>query len=233
MKALDQGLRDAVLRAHKRGTAPSKLAEKYSLSIGTVKSWIQRSKVASKKAHRDAKRKQPDGQTGKQKQGRPGAPLGNKNAVGGLGGAAPLGNKNAVSTHEYESILLDVLPDEDREAWHRISTDKLIQLDTEIRVAEIRERRMLQRIENLREALHTMVQYEEEQTSLMGAGDDGGTTELPATVTKRKYEGTLGQIQRIEDALTRVQAHKARLLKIRNDFEELDLRREEMGLKNW
>ncbi len=67
------------------GMKYKELAEKYEVSINTIKSWVKRygwAKEKNKKgAHKTKKR---------------GAPYNNKNAVGNKGGGAPLGNKNAV-----------------------------------------------------------------------------------------------------------------------------------------
>jgi uncharacterized protein YjcR len=220
MQALDSRLKDAILKEHKAGASPAVLAERHGVPLGTIKSWIYRDKVASKQkqdASQKANRMQPGTASQKPSQRPPGAPKGNKNAVGNRGGpGGPPGNKKAVSTHEHESIIFEILPEEDQNAWLRINTDKLAQLDTEIRICEIRERRMLQRIETLRNELHTMVKYVEEETTILGAGSEGDVDALPATVTKRTYEGALGQIQAIEDALTRVQARKARFIELQH-----------------
>lgn len=228
MKSPNQELRKQIVHEHEQGLSASKLADKYDLPLGTIKSWLKRQQDAAKKrsagASKHKRKSHPNkNNLGSEKptQQRPGAPLGNKNAVGNRGGpGGPPNNKKAVATHEYESIIFDVLPEEEQEAWLRVNTDKYVQLNIEIRTLELRERRMLQRIESLRQAQYTMVSYEVEQ------GGDEDTI-------KQKFDGTLGQIQRIEDALTRVQGQKARLLKLRNEFEELELRKKESELKNW
>lgn len=102
----------------------------------------------------------------------------------GAGGGAPPGNKNAVKTGEYETILLDALDDDERVLFHAVDTDVLKQIDEELRLITIRERRMLQRLNGLR-----------------SSGDQFGMFEL---------------IQAIDDALTRVQDKKARLLELKH-----------------
>jgi len=122
----------------------------------------------------------------------------------GAGGGAPAGNKNAVTTGEYETIWLDALDPEERVLFRAVDTDVLKQLDEEIRLITIRERRMLQRIERLRAAGDFTV------TRLTTGGEKGKKTNL------QEAEGTLGQIQAIEEALTRVQEKKAKLLDLKH-----------------
>ncbi|GAK11383.1 phage terminase small subunit [Geomicrobium sp. JCM 19039] len=66
-----------------------------------------------------------------------GAPKGTRNAVGNSGGSAPLGNKNAVTSGEYESIILDALPDDEKALFGLIDADPLNQLDEQIRLLTI------------------------------------------------------------------------------------------------
>ena len=90
-------------------------------------------------------------------------------------------------------------------------TDKVAQLDQEIRLLDIRERRMLQRIEKLKQADFTVV----EQIDADGM-EKGKRTNLYT----EKRAATLGQIQAIEEALTKVQARKERLLDLKHKFEQ-------------
>lgn len=128
---------------------------------------------------------------------------------GGNAGA-PSRNRNAVTTGEYETIWLDQLDDEERVLFDRILPDVLAQLNDEIRLVTIRERRMLQRIARLSETDFTLVETSHEE----GLGPHG-----PVDRTTQKREATLGQIQRIEEALTRVQAQKARMLDLKHKIE--------------
>lgn len=129
------------------------------------------------------------------------------------------GNKNAVKTGFYETIWFDTLDPEEQEFYHRIQVNKVAQVDQEIRLLEIRERRMMKRIEKLRhadpdagvdEGGFTVVE-QEEVTNV----EDGKTTKR---VTEKR-RGILGQIQDIEEALTRVQAQKVRLIEAKHKIE--------------
>ncbi len=128
---------------------------------------------------------------------------------GGKSTGPPQGNKNAVTTGEYETIWMDALEEEERVLFHAVDTDVLKQLDEEIRLITIRERRMLQRIERLRAAGDFTV------TRVMTGEEKGKKTNL------QEVEGTLGQIQAIEEALTRVQEKKARLLDLKHRIQSV------------
>lgn len=127
----------------------------------------------------------------------------------GARGGAPTNNKNAVKTGEYESIWIDTLEDEEKDLINKIDLDKIKQLNNEIKLTEIRERRMLKRIQGLKESDYTVV-------SIKSGIEKGQATDI------KESEGTLGQIQSIEDALTRVQTHKAKLIDLKHKL-ELDL----------
>lgn len=126
-----------------------------------------------------------------------------------LHGGLSTGPKNGTGAHE--AIWLDILPEEEQELYHLIITDKIIQLNQEIKLLDIRERRMLQRIEKLKQQDFTVV----EQTTESGI-EKGDDTDL---FTEKKA-ATLGQIQAIEEALTKVQARKERLLDLKHKFEQ-------------
>lgn len=122
------------------------------------------------------------------KKSRGGQP-GNKNATG------PPGNKNAVTTGEFETLLFDCLDPEEKQLAAAVPNDKEQLLFQEIQLLTVRECRMLKRIENLRQADFTTVKKKK------------GTEKDKWTDLDEKH-ATLGQIQNIEDALTRVQARK-------------------------
>jgi len=118
------------------------------------------------------------------------------------------GNKNAVTTGEYETIWLDTLDDAERVLFHAIDIDALVQLDNEIRLTEIRERRMLQRIQRLRQSEDLGV----EQLVRSESADETGTKTSETVV----MQPVLNTIQRIEEALTRVQERKLKLIELKH-----------------
>lgn len=128
------------------------------------------------------------------------------------------GNKNAVTTGEYETIWLDQLTGDERDLYPRINPDALVQLEEEIRLTTIRERRMLSRIATLGAFDYTIVEKRTEHKVGVDAGDsdEDDTGSVDVTLTKIVELGTLGQIQDIEHALTRVQQAKTRLIELRH-----------------
>ncbi len=161
------------------------IASQLNLSSGTIRGWKSKDKWDQKlngtlrKNTERSKRK---------KGGQPG----NQNAAGY---GAPEQNKNAVTTGEFETLFFDCLDPEERRLAEAVSLDKEQLLLQEIQLLTVRERRMLKRIENLRQADFTTVS---KKTGI----EKGKMTDLS------EDRATLGQIQNIEDALTRVQARK-------------------------
>lgn len=134
------------------------------------------------------------------KNSKKGAPIGNKNATG------PPGNKHAIKTGEFESIFFDTLQEDELNLIKSIEIEKRKLLEQEIQLLTVRERRMLKRIELLKEKEMTLV-------STKSGVEKGMDTELS------EYEATLGQIQSIEDALTRVQDKKQKAIDSLHKFE--------------
>lgn len=180
------------------------IANQLGIPEGTVRSWKNRynwdCNVAKEKCN-VAKRKggQPD----------------NKNAEGH---GAPQRNKNAVKTGEFETLFFDTLEPEERTLAEMIQPNKEQLLLREIQLLAVRERRMLKRIQSLRE-LEVQTGSEEDSvpcgmsvTEYASGIEKGKQTEL------RKYEGILGQIQAIEDALTRVQARQQKAIEMLHKF---------------
>lgn len=186
------------------------ISELLKIPEGTVRSWKNRYKwdcsVANEKCN-VAKRKR-------------GAQPGNKNSSGG-----PLGNKKAVTTGEFETLLFDCLDPEERQLAQAVPEDKMQLLLQEIQLLTVRERRMLKRIELLRKSA------DEVGATLYG---DSGMTVVSRKIGIEKgeetdlleYQGKLGQIQSVEDALTRVQARKQRAIEALHKFGYDDARLE-------
>lgn len=133
-----------------------------------------------------------------------GPPKGNKNALGNDGGA-PEKNKNAVKTGEFETLFFDTLEEDEKKLVHMIELDKQQLLLQEIQLLTVRERRMLKRIEDIKQAA---AEQTESKAPGMTAVKFKSSTEEGST----EYTGALGQIQSIEDALTRVQARKQKAI---------------------
>ena len=169
------------------------IASQLNLPEGTVRRWKSTHKWenerSDKKSERSEKRKR-------------GAQPGNKNSSGG-----PPGNKKAVTTGEFETLLFDCLEPEERRLAQAVPEDKQTLLMQEIQLLTVRERRMLKRIDLLRQSPDDSEEISGDETGMTVVSHKMGI-EKDKDTDLREYQGKLGQIQSIEDALTRVQARK-------------------------
>lgn len=180
---------------YQAGMKYKEIAEKYGVTINTVKSWKTRYKW-SKNNEKSVQTKNKE--VCKQRGGQPG----NQNAAGH---GAPAGNKNAVKTGEFEVLFFDVLEEDERQLISMVQLDKEQLLLQEIQLLTVRERRMLKRIEDLKD---TAANQKEDKAVGMTAVKFKSSTEEDSV----EYIGILSQIQAIEDALTRVQARKQKAI---------------------
>jgi len=203
-----------------KGRKLIEIARDLDLPEGTVRRWKSTHKWESERSDRSNER------SVKNRGGQPG----NQNAIG-HGGTGPQGNKNAVTTGEFEALLFDCLNEEERRLAESVPEDKRILQIQEIRLLSVRERRMLRRIEAIRESLERLENGEPAEGMILVS------VEISEKDEKKKYEGKLGQIQAIEEALTRVQARKQRAIESLHKFGfddsqiELERKRVEMAAR--
>lgn len=140
---------------------------------------------------------------------------------GGNGGA-PEGNKNAVTTGEYERLHYSALTTSEQDLYERIDTSPQAQAESNLRLISIREHRILLRINTVIAA--DLAQDEEQQ----GFGVSSVTTHkgwnVKGKVDFSVFERTsvLDTVQKLEDALTRVQALKTRAIEqLRNCLKDV------------
>lgn len=174
------------------------ISEALGVPEGTVRSWKNRYGWES---NANATLQKPKRNVAKRKGGQPG----NKNAIGNRGGRAPEQNKNAVTTGEFETLFFDTLEPDERQLIGMIQPDKEQLLLQEIQLLTVRERRMLKRIEDLRDCDFTTVKKKK-------------GTEKDKWTDLKEDQAVLGQIQSIEDALTRVQGRKQRAIESLHKF---------------
>lgn len=189
------------------GMKQKEICEKYNISINTLKSWIKRYKWADEKRNKGA----PKNKRGAPIEGKENKEKSSNEAKSRLSNPpypklARPNNKNAVTTGEFESIFFDTLQEDELNLIKSIEIEKRKLLEQEIQLLTVRERRMLKRIELLKEKEMTLV-------STKSGVEKGMDTELS------EYEATLGQIQSIEDALTRVQDKKQKAIDSLHKFE--------------
>lgn len=130
---------------------------------------------------------------------------------GGTNEGAPAGNKNAITTGEHESIYAASMTEQERAIMDGLSISVEEQLDEQLRLSAVRIRRMLTRIAELQGEAHTITER---------INEEGFRAEGPVDVEKERHEATLGQIQKIETALTRVASSHRRLLKLKHSVEQ-------------
>ena len=186
------------------------ISEKLGVPEGTVRSWKNRYKWNNATLQKEKCN------VARKKGGQPG----NKNAKG-HGGTGPPGNKNAVKTGEFEALFFDTLDVDEQKLIQTVQPDKEQLLLQEIQLLTVRERRMLKRIDQLR-----MLERQDPTSNSDSETVPPGmsVTEYSSGIEKgkltelKKYEGILGQIQSIEDALTRVQARKQKAIETLHKF---------------
>lgn len=85
---------------------------------------------------------------------RGGAPPGNKNAVRNSGGpGGPYRNKKALKTGMYETIFLDTLEPDEQDMMDQIDTDPIAQLNEQLIMLSLQERRHMKRVKLLESGL--------------------------------------------------------------------------------
>lgn len=225
------------------------IADKYGVSLNTVKSWQKRHKWSRKEKGAPETEKGCTLSTSKRvhpkKTGAPfgnqnakghGAPRGNQNAVGNKGGP-PLGSKNALKTGEYETIWFDTLTEQEKELFGRIDTDPLAQAEAGIKFFTVRERRMMERIQRLmsgktEKGLKTKQELQIEK-QVIAVYDESAAKIKPVTIPIPKMVVTeieevsprnIDDILKLEEALTRVQQQKAKFIALKQEI-ELELSR--------
>ena len=191
------------------------IASQLNISPGTVRGW--KSKDAWDEKMNGTLQKNTE--RSKRKRG---GQQGNRNAEG-HGGTGPPENKNALKTGEFETLFFDCLEPDEQKLIQAMQPDKEKLLLQEIQLLTVRERRMLKRIEALK--LLEQAPDPEEQDEEFGKAPSGMSvtkykrgTEKGKPTLLREYEGILGQIQSIEDALTRVQARRQRAIEALHKF---------------
>lgn len=181
-----------------KGMKLVEIASQLNLPEGTVRRWKSTHKWDNERSDKKSERSH-----------KKGPPVGNRNAAGNKGGAAPENNKNAVKTGEFETLFFDALEEDEKRLIGMVQLDKELLLLQEIQLLTVRERRMLKRIEDIKQTAADQVEMKTAGMTAVkykSAIENGKPTELT------EYTGAMGQIQAVEDALTRVQARKQKAI---------------------
>lgn len=148
--------------------------------------------------------------------------IGNTNAVGNSGGpGAEKGNKRALTTGEYETILYEIMSESEKALYDNIEIqNKKDCLIEEYKMLTIREYRILKRIKTIQDKEKDMniERIVKRQYSSNNSNETETVTEAINIITP---------LQKLEDALTRVQDAKRKCLeslhKMENDDRKLEL----------
>ena len=222
---MKSGVKDEAYKDYLQGKPYPAIAEKYGVSLSTVKSWAARhwNKNATAKPKKTATASvtavEEKAATDK---GKPrGRPFGNQNAKGNKGGSPPKHNANAVKTGVYQSFFEDCLSDDEREFMNSELPSPLEQIEHEIKICNVSIRRMMKHRDEL------IKQRQADTPNKMSELTD---TDLADNVTKiienREGKGKSSQviidrrilekILSIEEAITRARKQLLRAIEARN-----------------
>ena len=192
-----------IKRDYKAGKTYNQIAEKHGVTYNEVIYLVKKMKWTRESNLSKAKK-------------------GNQNAKGNKGGpGAEIGNKRAVTTGEYETILVNVLSEEEKNIYENLKIDNKRQcIEEEYKMLTIREYRILKRIKNIQDKEKDMNierivkrQYNSESSN--------------ETETVTEATNVVSPLQKLEDSLTRVQEAKRKCLdslhKMETDDRKLEL----------
>ena len=136
-----------------------------------------------------------------------------------------------ITTGELEVInpFNNTLTDEEMDIWNNLVGTKLEHVEQEIKLVTIREKRMMERLQRLMRMEESgdgleiaEGEFEEEENDEEKDSTENGTETKSGKKTKRKVKkrAVAAQIIDVEEALTRVQAQKSRLIELRDKLED-------------
>lgn len=142
-------VRDEAKKDWKKGMKYKDIADKYGVSLSTVKSWAARywknEKVATKATKKVATKKEKVATKKKM-----GPPYGNKNAVGTVKYSAPH-NQNNFKHGAYSEVYWDTLTEDEKNLIDDIPDDEELQLIEQLKLFTVRERRIMLAIKTVKE----------------------------------------------------------------------------------
>ncbi|PRA04842.1 MULTISPECIES: phage terminase small subunit-related protein [unclassified Paenibacillus] len=182
---------------------------------------------------------------------RGGAPPGNQNAVGNRGGdGGPYRNKHALKTGMYETIFLDTLEPDEQDMIDQIDTDPLAQLNEQLIMLSLQERRHMKRVKLLeagltdeeRKTKQELMQRQDKVSML--SPKTGKTITVPLTTEGMKVTeittvvtSKLDKILKQEEALVKTRDKKLRVINLiaslQQEEEKLRIARERLELDRY
>lgn len=211
-------VRDEAYEDYKKGLKYKEIAEKYSVSISTVKSWKSRYWKTEKVATKSKKRLQPKSKKVATK--KPGGQPNNTNGVEGM-----KNNTNALKHGGYSSIYWDTLDEDEQEMIDDMDSDEEHQLVEQLKLYTIRERRLLKAIKKIKSNANKTDDVEisssvfftfenKEKTVITDEGDveTQTVTKPQPTGTRKDYEKSDFAVSRLEKELTSIQRSKTKVI---------------------
>ncbi len=211
-------MRDEAYEDYKKGLKYKEIAEKYGVSISTVKSWKSRYWKTEKVATKSKKRLQPKSKKAATK--KPGGQPNNTNGVEGM-----KNNTNAIKHGGYSSIYWDTLDEDEQEMIDDMDSDEETQLVEQLKLYAIRERRLLKAINKIKSNANKTDDVEisssvfftfenKEKTVITDEGDveTQTVTKPKPTGTRKDYEKTEFAVSRLEKELTSIQRSKTKVI---------------------
>lgn len=211
-------VRDEAFEDYKKGLKYKEIAEKYGVSISTVKSWKSRYWKTEKVATESKKRLQPKSKKVATK--KPGGQPNNTNGVEGM-----KNNTNAIKHGGYSSIYWDTLDEDEQEMIDDLNSDEEHQLVEQLKLYAIRERRLLKAIKKIKSNANKTDDVEisssvfftfenKEKTVITDKGDveTQTVTKPKPTGTRKDYEKTDFAVSRLEKELTSIQRSKTKVI---------------------
>jgi len=172
---------------YQAGLKYKEIAEKYSVSLNTVKSWKTRYSWSKKVCTQNEK-----GVHTKKSAPNP-APKGNQYAKGNRGGHAPPGNRNAV-TH---GLFAKIIPEEDMELLEE--SGKIEGLEYELQVARYKVNRLIRE------------QEQQQLQGVMSSGDGPYNYSLKDDFYEKSIQRGLDLVRKIEAQLQKERMDQAKL----------------------
>lgn len=211
-------VRDEAYEDYKKGLKYKEIAEKYGVSISTVKSWKSRYWKTEKVATKSKKRLQPKSKKVATK--KPGGQPNNTNGVEGM-----KNNTNALKHGGYSSIYWDTLDEDEQEMIDDMDSDEEHQLVEQLKLYAIRERRLLKAINKIKSNANKTDDVEisssvfftfenKEKTVITDEGDveTQTVTKPKPTGTRKDYEKSDFAVSRLEKELTSIQRSKTKVI---------------------
>lgn len=158
-----------------------------------------------------------------------GAPKGNKNAVGNKGGAAPKGNKNNYKHGIFEKIVIDFLPEDEKELFFDRDINEIEELKATIRMCDLQIIQFMKKIKKAEEIHGGLTLSGVTKTKTEG-NDEQLISDTTSTHTTAVYELVLKYNNEIEKAKAKKIRCLETLIKLTNDNERIELEKQRLQL---